>query len=189
MSRKRPSVEPLNSTALPVSVSTTRGEPTTVTGFPPMVLRLSTCHVTDWADALRTPKNRKNAIVQSVACFLNNGSFGKSESPPSRRRGGCAIKKMPPFLCWRRRGREARKPDRAHRLSQLVALDERYLETIILPYVASTLRGGHNSPPKLGGEAGAKRRRGGSEAATFKIARVEPPRESSLRSDSLPLLT
>src|SRR5262245_25042889 len=38
-----------------------------------------------------------------------------------------------------------------------------------------------NSPPKLGGEAGAKRRRGGSEARTLKIARVEPPRESSLR--------
>jgi len=25
-------------------------------------------------------------------------------TPPSRRRGGCAIKKMVPFLCRRRRG-------------------------------------------------------------------------------------
>src|SRR5262245_2553149 len=28
----------------------------------------------------------------------------QAESPPSRKRGGCAIKKMVPFLSWRRRG-------------------------------------------------------------------------------------
>src|SRR6185503_11792455 len=28
----------------------------------------------------------------------------RAHSPPSRRRGGCAIKKMAPFVSWRRRG-------------------------------------------------------------------------------------
>jgi len=53
-------------------------------------------------------------------------------TPPSRRRGGCAIKKIAPFLSWRRRGGCLRPPIKRSLETTTPSAPQRMLRSIFL---------------------------------------------------------
>src|SRR5215510_15740169 len=66
----------------------------------------------------------RGRVPSFAKAVLSKLRFVEAKSPPSRRRGGCAIKKIVPFLNWRRRGGCS-----SVRLSKSVRENKRWLET------------------------------------------------------------